>query len=499
MTLYQWHRQNLMQAVENLEPTLIGNFSKTATRIVTDTRKIQQGDIFLALKGDKFDGHDYVQCAFEKGAVLAIVSYKVADDLPMLVVSDTRLALGRLGKYRRDNHPDLTVIGITGSSGKTTVKEMLGSIFSQIAPTLITRGNLNNDLGVPMMLLELTDEHKFAVIELGANHVGEIAYTASLVSPDVACVLNIGTAHLGEFGGQTNIAKTKAEIFSGLTKKGVAVLPFGDVFFELLQEKAAKFTHRMIAFGEKQASLQQAGVDITNLHNLGLTETDTIMLAADVFADDVEVFADHSEFSININLTENEIESANVCLNFAGEHNINNALAASACAIALKISLTDIVKGLNIAKPAKGRLNFKTFANHLLIDDSYNANSSAMLAAARVLMEQDGYKILVLGDIGELGDDAIDEHEKLGEKLADMPIDQLLVVGDLMVHTAAIANQNRPDFAKHFATKADLTKHLNQILTNRSCSVLLKGSRFMAMETIMNDLLMGDLLADAKT
>ncbi|WP_019519337.1 UDP-N-acetylmuramoyl-tripeptide--D-alanyl-D-alanine ligase [Faucicola boevrei] len=488
MTPYIWQKTNLTEAVKALNPSIVGDFDKTATRIITDTRKINQGDIFLAIQGDNFDGHDYVETAKDKGAVLAIVSRQIDSDIPQLIVNDTKLALGQLGKYRRDAHPDLTVIAITGSSGKTTVKEMLGSIFSQIAPTLITRGNLNNDLGVPMMLLELTDEHKFAIMELGANHVGEIAYTTRLVSPDVACVLNIGTAHLGEFGGRENIAKTKAEIFEGLQDQGISVLPFGDEFFDVLADKASQFSNHIITFGERQVPLKDAGVDMSSLHELGLTEEDTIMLASDVFADDMEIFADHSEFSVNINLTEDEVKSADVCLNFAGEHNISNALSATACGIALKIDLTDIIKGLNTAKPAKGRLNFKPFGEHLLIDDTYNANVPAMLAGAKVLIEQDGYKVLVLGDIGELGDDAISEHEKLGEALADMPIDKLLVVGDLMKNTAKVANQTRADFATHFVNKTDLAKHLQATLANQNCAVLFKGSRFMAMETLIDEI-----------
>lgn len=217
MTPYIWQTDNLTQALASLNPTWHNaNDFTQSIKITTDTRKIEQGDIFLALKGDNFDGHNYVATAFDKGASLAITS-RVVGDFAQIVVDDTRLALGQLGKYRRDAHPNLTVVALTGSSGKTTTKEMLGAIFGQFVPTLTTYGNLNNDLGVPMMLLELTDEHEFAVIELGANHVGEIAYTAGLVSPDVACVLNIGTAHLGEFGGRQNIAHAKAEIFSALT------------------------------------------------------------------------------------------------------------------------------------------------------------------------------------------------------------------------------------------------------------------------------------------
>lgn len=491
MTPYIWQKTNLTEAVKDLKPTFHGDFTQTSTRIITDTRKLEQGDIFLAIKGDNFDGHDYLQTAQKKGAVLAIVSRKVESELPQLIVSDTKLALGKLGKYRRDQHPNLKVVAITGSMGKTTAKEMLGAILNRLAPTLITRGNLNNDLGVPMMLLELTDEHRYAVMELGANHVGEIAYTTQLVTPDVACVLNIGTAHLGEFGGRDNIAKTKAEIYQGLNEQGVAVVPFGDDYVDTLLNHAQQFTQHILTFGERQVSLEQAGIDTSQIHELGLTDEDTIMLAGDVFADDVEAGeqANDSHFSLNFNLEIDDIESADVHLHFAGEHNVVNSLAAAACAKALGLGIDDIAQGLNAAKPAKGRLNFIDFGEHTLIDDTYNSNPSAVLAAANVLISQDGYKVLVLGDIGELGDDAIQQHEKLGESLAKLPIDKLLVVGELMANTAKSANQANPNFAQHFANKADLTVYLNDLLDKQPCSVLFKGSRFMKMETLIDAVL----------
>ena len=180
MRLYHWTSQALLIATGGAWHNLTTDFS--STHITTDTRKIKVGDVFVALKGDNFDGHDFIETALKNGAAAVIVNRLVNADIPQLLVDDTRLALGKLGKYRRDQHPDLTVIALTGSSGKTTTKEMIGSIFNQIAPTLITKGNLNNDLGVPMMLLELSDEHKFAVLELGANHLGE-----SLILP-VWCV-----------------------------------------------------------------------------------------------------------------------------------------------------------------------------------------------------------------------------------------------------------------------------------------------------------------------
>ncbi|MGB5878141.1 MAG: Mur ligase family protein, partial [Psychrobacter nivimaris] len=258
--LYVWQMDNLLAATTSLDgqwqlPQGHGaeQTALSSKRVATDTRTIKPGDIFLALSGDNFDGHDYIETAISKGAVAAVVSRPTSlsgpNAIPQLVVSDTRLALGQLAAYRRQQHTDLTVIAITGSSGKTTCKEMLGSIFGRLAPTLITRGNLNNDLGVPMMLLELSDHHRYAILELGANHIGEIAYTTEIVQPDVACILNIGTAHLGEFGSREGICQTKAEIYHTLTDAQFAIVPDKDDFTNQLRRIAEKHTSHVIGFG----------------------------------------------------------------------------------------------------------------------------------------------------------------------------------------------------------------------------------------------------------
>lgn len=489
MTAYIWQSANLTEAVKDLNATWQNeiNFSQSQ-KITTDTRKIEQGDIFLAIQGDNFDGHDYVKTAKDKGAVLAIVSRAVESDLPQLVVTDTKLALGKLGAYRRDQHPNLKVVAITGSSGKTTAKEMLGSILNRISPTLITRGNLNNDLGVPMMLLELTDDHRYAVMELGANHVGEIAYTTQLVKPDVACVLNIGTAHLGEFGGRDNIAKTKSEIYQGLSDAGTAIVPFGDDYFDTLLNHAQQFIQNILTFGERDVSLADAGVDMQQAKEIGLTDEDTVLLMGDVFADDVEV-GNTSTFSLNFNFEIDEIETQNVTLKFAGEHNISNALAAAACAQALGLLIDDIAKGLDAAKPAKGRLNFIEFGKHTLIDDTYNANPSAVVAATQVLVSQSAPTMLVLGDIGELGDAAQEEHRKLGEAIAASGVTVLYTVGELTPVTVAQAQASGMQ-AQAYPDKATLLVAIKDTLASSDDAwyILFKGSRYMMMEQVIEEL-----------
>ena len=466
--LYVWQADNLLAATKALaghwqfgavpvESNNDANKPISSTRIATDTRTIKTGDIFLALTGDNFDGHDYLDIAIEKGAVAAIVSRPIAADIAQLVVDDTRLALGQLAAYRRQQHKDLTVIAITGSSGKTTCKEMLGSIFGRLAPTLITRGNLNNDLGVPMMLLELSDHHRYAILELGANHIGEIAYTTEIVQPDVACILNIGTAHLGEFGSREGICQTKAEIYHTLHDNQFAIVPDKDDFTNQLRRIAEKHTPNVIGFGN-----------------------------TDVSASHLDVEPERSEFKLHIG---SEVHDINLPL--AGEHNVNNALAAAACAHALNIDISDIVVGLENARPAKGRLNSQLLGLHRLIDDTYNANPHSVRAAAKVLAAQTGTQVMVLGDIGELGEAAISEHQSLGRTIATTGINVLLCVGQYAPYTVAGAQEISAINAHAFADKDSLLAYLQSYLQAQQaqpCTVLFKGSRSMEMETLINAL-----------
>lgn len=459
-TPFTWTTENLAQATQG---QWHGELTSSSTCICTDTRKIKAGDIFLAIKGDNFDGHAYLEKAADMGAIAAIVSDKQDNTLPQLLVQDTKLALGNLGKYVRVQRDDLKVVALTGSSGKTTTKEMLGSILSRLAPTLVTRGNLNNDLGVPMMLLELTTEQKYAVLELGANHVGEIAYTTELVKPQVAAVLNIGTAHVGEFGGRDGICTAKSEIFSGLYTADTAVVPAVDDYAEQLLDNAKKQTNNVLVYGQH---VQASNVTLSSLS---------------------------SQFDLVIGT-----ETAPVTLNFAGEHNVSNALAAAACAHALGVSLVDIAAGLSAAKSPKGRLNAITLGEHLLIDDTYNANPTSMIAAAKVLMQQqqdvDNIKrIAVLGYIAELGDTENDEHFHVGKDIAELGVDAIYAVGQCAEHTIAgakaAAKESQTDFiAKQATDKVELAAWLQNDLEKQTCVALFKGSRVAAMETLITDL-----------
>ena len=435
----------------------------TALRIVTDNRQVQAGDVFLALKGERFDAHDFVADAIARGAVAAIVTRAVPGvAAPQLLVADTRLALGQLGAFRRQRYSHLKVAAMTGSSGKTTTKEMLGSILRQIAPTLITRGNLNNDLGVPMMLLELSPQHEYAVMELGANHVGEIDYTSNMVQPHVAGVLNIGTAHMGEFGGREGIAKAKSEIFNHLQADGVAVVPFRDDFAALIQQAAGQ--HRQIRFGQDAVGV------------------------GDVSAENIQLDAASSRFELVTPQGRVAIE-----LPFAGQHNVDNALAAASFALAFGVDLSLIASGLAQAVGAKGRLSFKQHGRYLIIDDTYNANPHSMRAAARVLEAQPGLKVLVLGDIGELGDAAAEEHHNLGADLAQLQLDAIFAVGEFASDTLAgiqkqaVSGLTAQAFDDKVALFAQLTRYLNKH-EQTAVRLWFKGSRSTKMESLSADL-----------
>ncbi|TCB48998.1 UDP-N-acetylmuramoyl-tripeptide--D-alanyl-D-alanine ligase [Acinetobacter sp. ANC 4779] len=427
-------------------------------RILTDSREAEKADVFLALQGERFDAHDFIALVAAQGCEIAIVSHPVDADICQLVVADTRLALGHLGAYRRAQNPQLKVIALTGSSGKTTTKEMLGSILSRLAPTLITRGNLNNDLGVPVMLLELRAEHQYAVMELGASHQGEIDYTSNLVQPHVAGIINIGTAHLGEFGGREGICRAKSEIYAHIAKTGTSIVPAADDFTDTIRQ--AVQTEQLLSFGDK----------------------------GDVFATEIELHPQSSGFTLN---TPNGVRQVN--LPFAGEHNVQNATAATAFALAIGIALDDIVTGLEQATGAKGRLNFIQAKKHLFIDDTYNANPTSMRAAAEVLAQQEGIKVMVIGDIGELGASAAQQHYMLGRDLVATGVNFVVAVGEFSPATqeGARSTQYGKKMQAFLTQEQALPFLLSLIETHQpqSMSFLFKGSRYTHMETLMADLM----------
>ncbi|MFG5859885.1 UDP-N-acetylmuramoyl-tripeptide--D-alanyl-D-alanine ligase [Metapseudomonas sp. CR1201] len=438
----------LSELLGPLQAELVGA-DAAFTGVSSDSRKIEAGQLFIALVGPRFDGHDYLAEVAAKGAVAALVQHKVADaPIPQLVVADTREGLGRLGACNRDRFSG-RVAAVTGSSGKTTVKEMLASILRTQGSVLATRGNLNNDLGVPLTLLELGAEHDSAVIELGASRIGEILYTVGLTRPQVAILNNAGTAHVGEFGGPEKIVEAKGEILEGLPADGVAVLNRDDRAFDVWHARAAG--RRVISFGVTDG---RADVRAENL-----TRDARGCMA----------------FSLR-----GLVGDADIQLNLLGAHNVANALAAAAAAHVLGVPLVGIKAGLESLQPVKGRAVAQLATSGMrVIDDSYNANPASMLAAVDILAGFSGRTVLVLGDMGELGDWAEQGHREVGE-YARGKVSALYAVGPLMAHAvAAFGAQGR-----HFADQASLIQALVSE-QDANTTILIKGSRSAAMDKVV--------------
>ncbi|ERT16415.1 UDP-N-acetylmuramoyl-tripeptide--D-alanyl-D-alanine ligase [Pseudomonas putida SJ3] len=421
----------------------------TFTGVSIDSRSVSAGQLFVALAGPRFDGHDYLADVKAKGAVAALVEREVAGvDLPQLRVNDCRVALGQLGALNRAAF-DKPVVAITGSSGKTTVKEMLASILRTRGLVHATRGNLNNDLGAPLTLLEIAPEHSAAVIELGASRIGEIRYTVGLANPQVVIINNAGTAHVGEFGGPEKIVEAKGEILEGLDEGGVAILNLADKAFEIWRKRAGN--HRIFTFALDNPQ-------------------------ADFHASDIGRDARGCP-SFTLHGPDGSVQ---VQLNLLGTHNVSNALAAAAAAHAVGLTLNGIAAGLAAVQPVKGRTVAQVAPNGVrVIDDSYNANPTSMCAAVDILAGFSGRTVLVLGDIGELGQWAQEGHRQVGD-YARGKVDALYAVGSNMMHAVTAFGAN----GHHFATQAELIDAVRAENASDT-TILIKGSRSAAMENVV--------------
>ncbi len=433
------------------------------TRVETDSRKLAPGCLFVALKGERFDGHDFVTQALKQGAAAVMLQARQGQPLaPLpetataLLVDDTRLALGRLAAWHRSQMP-ARVAAITGSNGKTTVKEMLAAICqAQVgeAGVLATRGNLNNDIGMPLTLLGLTPAHRYAVIEMGMNHPGELDYLTHLARPDVALVNNALRAHLAGLGSVEAVARAKGEIYAGLAADGIAIFNADDVHAGLW--RSLNQGRACLAFGTHPQA------DVRILENG----------QADPAAG----------FRLSLDTPRGRIETR---LQVPGAHNRSNAAAAAAAALGLGLPAEAIARGLAAYAGTRGRLQFHVCPGGTrLIDDSYNANPDSVLAAIGVLAQQPGRRILVLGDMGELGPEAAALHREVGEKARTAGIDKLLGLGDMTRHSV----QGFGPGGRHFTQRQALLAALEDEL-GPQLSVLVKGSRFMAMEQVVQSLL----------
>ena len=458
----------LTEAAQMLGAAYTGVDAKVL-RVSTDSRNIQPGDLFIALRGAKFDGGAYAAQALQQGAVGVVLDAQQAPEvIDAIRVEDTRLALGMLAAAWRDRFA-IPVVAITGSNGKTTVKEMLAAILrasvagevasaepKPIDVVLATEGNFNNDIGLPLMLLRLNASYRYAVLEMGMNHLGEIDYLTRLTRPDVALINNAQAAHVGLLGSVAEIARAKGEIFNGLSAQGVAIINADDP--HAAQWREANVGRRVISFGIDQPA------DIRGEYQVEGYGARLAIITSDA----------------RIELT----------LPVPGKHNVRNALAAAAAALAINIAPAAIVAGLSAFTGVKGRLQRQAALNgSTFIDDSYNANPDSVLAALQVLAALPGKKILVLGDMGELGADAPTLHAQMGLAARQTGVDKLFALGELSREAVGAFGAG----ALHFERIQELLADLENELTPDT-TVLVKGSRFMQMERVVKSFVTQDFL-----
>ena len=413
--------------------------------VSTDTRQLQPGSLFFALQGPNFDGHGFVEAAREQGAVAAAVTRCCQSVLPQIEVADTRLALGSLSAHWRQQF-SLPVIAITGSNGKTTVRAMTAAVLAQCGRTLATQGNLNNDIGLPLTLARLGDDDRFAVLEMGANHPGEIDYLAAIAQPSIAVITNAGPAHLEGFGDLEGVAQAKGELFARLGAAGVAVINADDAFAPLWRKLAGHC--RVVEFG-----LQAAEV--------------TADWQGDTTGSDIRLHTPAGSVDLRLSLP--------------GRHNVMNALAACAVAQAAGADLDAVRLGLESLSPVAGRFNIHSLPGGVtLIDDTYNANPESLQVALDVLALADGDSWLVLGDMGELGAGAAALHRAAGRMAREAGVTRLYGLGELA--QAAVAAFDGPGGA--FSTMDELLATLRNELS-APLHILVKGSRRMRMERVI--------------
>lgn len=435
---------NLLTIAEAVQGRLMGT-DLVVEGLTTDTRTAISGELFVALQGPNFDGHDFVGKAKDRGVTALMVAREVATDLPQIIVNDTRIALGKLANSWRMQF-NIPVVAITGSNGKTTVKEITTSILGQKYHVLATQGNLNNDIGVPLTLLRMNSEHSAAVIEMGANHPGEIEYLTQLAKPTVAVITNAGPAHLEGFGDLDGVARAKGEIYGGLGKNGVAVINLDDKYHAYWQSICSDKS--VVTFG---------------------------------LAEGADFRAEKCDSHIEISTPKGVVSAFFV---LPGDHNLSNALAATAAAVASDASLDDVKNGLEAVQAVKGRLQLKAGkSGSRIIDDTYNANPASLKVALKVLQDYPGQHFLALGDMGELGSETEQLHLDAGKQARASGVSRLYAIG-------RFAKLSAESFGDDGIVFEDQPSMISEIEGNLSGNVtlLVKGSRLMKMENIVNAL-----------
>ena len=431
--------------------------NRQVININTDTRTLCDGEVFLALKGPNFDGHKCIEQAKQKGAIGVIVDHAVDTDIAQFVVADTRIALGTIGTAVMAQVAPKT-IAITGSVGKTTVKEMCAAILSSKGDVLATKGNFNNDIGVPLTLLRLEPQHRYAVIELGANHIGEIAYTTAMTKPDVAVVCNVAAAHLEGFGSLQGVAQAKGEIYDGLKDDGIAIVNCDSEFSQYWLDKLAARKVKCFSSSEK----------------------------LDIWAEDISLDA-QARASFMLCTKQHRVP---VTLALPGKHNISNALIAAALTSEFDVSLEEIASALATMGEVKGRVNLIEASDSLtIIDDTYNANVKSVKAAIDLLSDIQGHRILALGDMGELGEDARKYHQEVGEYALAQGIDELFTLGVLSKSASDVFELPN----RHFSNREQMLQQIQNSISkvDKKITLVVKGSRSSRMELLVTDLVNG--------
>ena len=409
--------------------------------VCTDTRDRVSGKLFIALEGVNFDGHNFIKQAEDLGAVAVIAHKRVDSNLPTLLVSNSEEAYQKLAAWHRQSFSPI-VIAITGSNGKTSTKNMLHSILSLHGPTLSTKGNLNNHLGVPKTLLELEKNHQYCIIEMGANHLNEIELLCKLAKPNIAIITNANNAHLGEFGSEENLVKAKGEILESLSEDGIAIVNKSSPHINIWEEISG--TKSLTFFGND----------------------------SNIYASGIKQFKSSLNFNLNFNNS-----SINLTLSMIGLHQIENVLAAAACAINLGISPDLIKKGLEKVRSEKSRLELIELQNFTILDDSYNANPESMKAAIDSLKQFSGKKVLVLGTMAELGKDSSKLHQEIGDYARKQNIDSLITIGQEAQYSKG----------NHFD---DIESIFNEIDSHhKGATILIKGSRKMELNKLVDILI----------
>ncbi|MEE8321500.1 MAG: UDP-N-acetylmuramoyl-tripeptide--D-alanyl-D-alanine ligase [Gammaproteobacteria bacterium] len=445
----------LSEAAHTLDTTFLGK-DVLFKGCSTDSRDINNEEMFIALQGEFHNGHDYIEQALLRGANAALVEQTLQNYLPMIIVDNTRKAMGKLAEHWR-NRFSIPLVAITGSNGKTTVKEMLTAILSLHASVHATRGNLNNDIGLPLTLFGLDSQHVYAIVEMGANHPGEISLLSRMSHPTVALITQCAPAHLEGFGDIDGVARAKAEIFEGLDKNGIAVINADDPYAGFWREHASEAGQILFAL---ETSADVTAKNIKHDHAGGTT-------------------------AFSLITPRGRIE---LMLPLPGRHNVINALAAVACAVVLEVPLADIKQGLESMSAVKGRMQWKKgIRQSCVIDDTYNANPESLMAALSVLKHIPTKRWLVLGDMGELGSWAEQYHISAGQEAHDKGVERLFTIGQL----GQFACESFGEGACHFETIDQLNKVIRKEVTG-NLTILVKGSRAMQMERVVNALMEAD-------